>query len=975
MIKLLTVCLVTVTFSSTFAYNQDDERPIPALKPNSSLRVHRSGDIALSVTNYGVIGLYGMSEYDPESLQPAPSARFPTESICDYLFFGSVWIGAEVEDSLNSGRLDTLVSVASDCWWYEISEMQPSDQMAESIWRERNIADEEIYATYCDTLTDPDITIPDPADKRPHIPLGLKITQHSLAWNTQGYDEFVVINYYIENIFQRDLQNVWLGIFYNGDVGCSFESYWRENDDDICGFSDHNGHGIGWIIDNDGEPYNGRFDYDSADDIIGLILAGSTQPDLRTNFNWWISDVESAFDWGPQRQSNFDIRGSFPGGGRGTPAGDKAKYQIMSNGEIDYDQAFSALDWTLNDWIDNSSRDREDLANGFDTRFLLSFGPFNLEAKATETLTVALIAGEAIHYEPDNYEDNLRDNTDDSLSIVDYYERLDFSGLYANADTLLDYYTLGFERIPPGPPDNFGFYSWGVDQIVLTWNRFDHVILSGYHIYRGIEPGVYDPEPITPFGFTDTVFIDEDILDNTTYYYKISSVNTYGSEGGESPEISINSGQPHTPSGLTAEAGNARLELEWDANTDDDLFAYIIHRKISGTERFELIDTLSSISYLDDGLHNGYRYCYRIQALDIYGNLSYFSDTVTVIPMAFDSGIMLINANIDWPDNPDADSMAIFYDDLLAEYEHIIVYECPEDLPQLSPYSTIIWCKEIIPGRIGIDQAEYTGLFADYLEAGGKLIVAGARILLERQFAGSWTFEQFDFQYKYLNLEGVVYPSPDNTEFVGGQSLVKDFPGFYVDTTKAARIVFPSDNDTGRLFGIGSLIPRDTAEIIYNYISIDPDTSLYHNRPLALIHETEVYKSAVLEFPLYYIEEPASRDILTGILEKFDETVDIQEKAVIIPEKIELLQNYPNPFNYRTEIRYILPFDSHVTIEIYDILGRSIVGLIDEFQFAGQHSVIWDGRNSHNEPATSGIYFYRLTTPTDATAKRMVYLK
>jgi len=81
-------------------------------------------------------------------------------------------------------------------------------------------------------------------------------------------------------------------------------------------------------------------------------------------------------------------------------------------------------------------------------------------------------------------------------------------------------------------------------------------------------------------------------------------------------------------------------------------------------------------------------------------------------------------------------------------------------------------------------------------------------------------------------------------------------------------------------------------------------------------------------------------------------------------------QNYPNPFNPVTKISYEVPQSAHVTLTIYDILGRSVRTLVDEFVLAGQHEATFDGRG-----LASGVYFYRLDSGTTMIIKKMLLLK
>ncbi len=75
-----------------------------------------------------------------------------------------------------------------------------------------------------------------------------------------------------------------------------------------------------------------------------------------------------------------------------------------------------------------------------------------------------------------------------------------------------------------------------------------------------------------------------------------------------------------------------------------------------------------------------------------------------------------------------------------------------------------------------------------------------------------------------------------------------------------------------------------------------------------------------------------------------------------VPVQYNLYQNYPNPFNPGTKIKYSIPYESHITLKIYDILGKEIKELVNETQTPGVHLV-----NFNAADLTSGIYFYRIT--------------
>ena len=93
------------------------------------------------------------------------------------------------------------------------------------------------------------------------------------------------------------------------------------------------------------------------------------------------------------------------------------------------------------------------------------------------------------------------------------------------------------------------------------------------------------------------------------------------------------------------------------------------------------------------------------------------------------------------------------------------------------------------------------------------------------------------------------------------------------------------------------------------------------------------------------------------------------------PREFSLGQNYPNPFNPSTNITYDLPASVTVSLNIYDILGRNVITLVNEQQNAGSYIVEWNGKNSSGIQVTSGIYFYRLEAGRNAFTKKMLLLK
>ena len=89
-----------------------------------------------------------------------------------------------------------------------------------------------------------------------------------------------------------------------------------------------------------------------------------------------------------------------------------------------------------------------------------------------------------------------------------------------------------------------------------------------------------------------------------------------------------------------------------------------------------------------------------------------------------------------------------------------------------------------------------------------------------------------------------------------------------------------------------------------------------------------------------------------------------------IPATFELSQNFPNPFNPSTTIKYQLPFESKVTLKIYDVLGNEISTLVNENQKAGNYTVNFDAKN-----LSTGFYIYKLQAGSFTQSKKMLLIK
>lgn len=188
-------------------------------------------------------------------------------------------------------------------------------------------------------------------------------------------------------------------------------------------------------------------------------------------------------------------------------------------------------------------------------------------------------------------------------------------------------------------------------------------------------------------------------------------------------------------------------------------------------------------------------------------------------------------------------------------------------------------------------------------------------------------------------------------------------------TNKPAVFHFSGDPETGtgwlnNISAIGTIIPSDKRY----YVNVGPFTMEPQDTQEIVVailiakgisnanSVTELKKLATSIRDYYYSK------ILTSVDDGFDE----------LPTSYKLFQNYPNPFNPETKIKFYLPTASKVTITLFDLLGRKVTDLTNDFLTSGLHEINFSAKILN---ISSGIYFYRFIANDFIQVKKMILLK
>ena len=198
----------------------------------------------------------------------------------------------------------------------------------------------------------------------------------------------------------------------------------------------------------------------------------------------------------------------------------------------------------------------------------------------------------------------------------------------------------------------------------------------------------------------------------------------------------------------------------------------------------------------------------------------------------------------------------------------------------------------------------------------------------------------------------------------GDQWVMWDYSYIGVGPFEMARINFITDT---LLFGIESKL----MEVIYFISGDSTDT-------LGLVR----YRDQLIKGIGFYSRVPAELDaqiylhgaVINGILygDTTNTVVSVHENpAELNPASVfTLLPNYPNPFNSSTKIPLKLSNEGIVSLTIYDVLGREVATLVDEYREAGSYELEFDASN-----LPSGMYIYRLQSGSYSDIKKMILSK
>ncbi len=300
----------------------------------------------------------------------------------------------------------------------------------------------------------------------------------------------------------------------------------------------------------------------------------------------------------------------------------------------------------------------------------------------------------------------------------------------------------------------------------------------------------------------------------------------------------------------------------------------------------------------------------------------------------------------------DRDSMRTYLGGLVGGYD-FITFDSNTVLPSLTQYSRIVIQETAFDGQparyLGLAQRNAIIAWLNSGTAGNRktLVHIGGDLGYNYSRTGSGALDlNFSntisgYNYKLDN----AYPSPGNVVGVGvdvgNTRTISGTTNYYPDGCSMTNGSFP-------LYRYGNHTVADTLAGVMRY------TATYEVRSL-------------FSDPRYYSGAGGWQPVLAALLGAI---TGVNQVNNTVPEVYSLSQNYPNPFNPSTNIKFAIPQAGNVKMVVFDVLGREVVTLVNEFRQAGNYVVDFNA-----SALSSGVYFYRIDAGNFTQTKKMLLVK
>lgn len=572
----------------------------------------------------------------------------------------------------------------------------------------------------------------------------------------------------------------------------------------------------------------------------------------------------------------------------------------------------------------------------------LEFGViFRPTSAGAKTAHVAITTADLVHeLELDGYAFGTEGNTIDDPVLVEFVNG-EYT-TYGNTEMFDDNYTLPYDYVPDDANDVVYKFSLEEDMIVhaaiseIDWDSKIAVYSASvypdaynylYYNDDSEDMGIRRSGERTPTRGFESVLMFMELPAGDYFLIVDGSTKTEWYEPYGEYRLDMAAYNFVAPTNLEAEVVASTVSLTWDAPTGGNgtLYGYTVKR-----DGFAInSNIITGTSYTDNTALEGYEYRYQVVAY--YENPTGFSGLSNSVVVSF------------------GEHSDIVFEDSFEEYRDFSIEFEPWTLHNLDgavnygiqgydwynmaePYAFIIFNPLTVTPPIEFPEFtpphgdKYVAHFASESVVNNDWLIT-PQLALGSKSSVSFLAKSFTHEYGTDNFKFMISTSGNEP---------RDF-----------RELAPTSNE-------GEVIPTEWKKYIYSLEDYD---------------NQDVYLAIHVMSPEGFLM------MLDDFTVRSNDGVVPNEGGVEPVLATELYGNYPNPFNPETTVSFNLKNSGNVKLEIYNLKGQRVKTLINDKLEAGKHNVVWNGTNNNNNPAASGVYFFRMQADNRILIHKSILMK
>lgn len=379
------------------------------------------------------------------------------------------------------------------------------------------------------------------------------------------------------------------------------------------------------------------------------------------------------------------------------------------------------------------------------------------------------------------------------------------------------------------------------------------------------------------------------------------------------------------------------------------------------------LGTTPNVSLIDASVTNGNTYYYVARAhYSTPDTFSAFSNEDTASPAAMP--ILLVDDDcshlLSWqPDRTPIYTAAVDSAGYSGQYTVYQTTALGGDGPSVEWFNNrthvIWWTSGMYTGSNTLTANDETNLGV-YLTGGGRLFLCGQDYLWDR-YSGAGTFSAGQFPYDYLGLASVAQDAiadPYNIAGVAG-SLAEGLAYGVIEDPAVGTF---ADNMT-----------RQSVAGTYDVL----DVTAKVGEKTGVAYDNGVFRTVFFTTLFEDITDGTNTkaELMYRILNWMSTGVEGNPVASAKPTVFSLANNYPNPVRSNTTIKFGLPKESQVRVEVYNVAGQRVKTLANGRLNAGYHQITWRGANEDGQKVAAGVYLVRMVTPEFNATRKMTVIR